>query len=144
MKGETSRLAAISANNSLRSLPPAAADSHSPSVSTQPVRDRAPLMMNRQAMVIGALLPNTPTTSRALSTPLASRTATAAIAATSGLSHSRTKATNSTTRTRPTKGAARVSGKSMVAVRRYRASKLTASLMTVLDQKVDYLFIRVQ
>jgi len=106
IKGDTSRLVSISAASRRRSLPPAATASHSPRVSTQPVRDKAPLMMNRQAMVIGALLPNTPSTSRDFSSPAASRIATAPITATSGLTHSRRKVTNRPTRTRPTKLAA--------------------------------------
>ena len=115
MKGDTSRQAAISASSSLRSPAPAAAASHSPSWSTQPVRDSAALMMNRQAMVIGALLPNTPSTSLALSTPAASSTPTATMTATSGFAHSRTKATKRTTRTRPTKSGAWSSGSGMEA-----------------------------
>jgi hypothetical protein len=48
-------------------------------------------MMNRQAMVIGALLLKTPSTCLLFSTPAASSTPTAAMTATSGFVHSRTK-----------------------------------------------------
>ena len=115
MKGDTSRQAAISASSRRRSPAPAAAASHSPSWSTQPVRDSAALMMNRQAMVIGALLPNTPSTSLVFSMPATSSTPTATMTATSGFTHSRTKATKRTTRTRPTKRGAWSSGSGMAA-----------------------------
>ena len=70
--------------------------------STQPVLLSAPLMMNRQAIVIGALLLNTPSTCLGSSSPIAISKATAPITATSGLSHSRAKQANRAISTRPT------------------------------------------
>ncbi|EXI70371.1 MAG: hypothetical protein AW07_04138 [Candidatus Accumulibacter sp. SK-11] len=102
MKGETTIPTSIRATSKCRSLCPASTPSQSPSLSTRPVLDKAPLMMNRQAMVIGALLANTPSTSPGLRIPSVISTATATMAATSGFSHSRTKVANSTMRTRLT------------------------------------------
>jgi len=113
MNGETATANPIRTSSRRRSPDAAARPSHSPSTSTQPVRDKAPLMMNRQAMVIGALLPKTDSTSLASSWPPTSRTATATNTATSGLPHSRTKARNSPTKVRATKVAGGTARESM-------------------------------
>jgi hypothetical protein len=110
MNGDTSKPTASMANSSRRSLRPAIAPSQSPRRSTQPVLLSAPLMMNRQAMVIGALLLKTLSTCFGDSRPRAMSRATALITAISGFSHSRTKHANRAIRVRPTITAWRDSG----------------------------------
>jgi hypothetical protein len=62
MKGDTSRLVSINAANSAARCPRNRRQPPAQGVHAAGAR-QAPLMMKRQAMVIGALLPNTPSTS---------------------------------------------------------------------------------
>jgi len=102
MNGEISNPTMSIANSRRRSLLPAISPIHCPKRSIQPVLLKAPLMINRQATVIGALLLKTPSTCFGLNMPNTSSNDTAAITATSALTHSRTKAAKSTSRIAPT------------------------------------------
>ncbi len=75
-------------------LVPTRSPSQLPSASIQPVRSSAAEMMNMQAMVTGAELDSTPSTSPGVSNCVASNTATAIATTISGLQLSLTNATS--------------------------------------------------
>src|SRR5690606_26496067 len=92
MKVDSNMAVTSSANNMRVGLEPPTRASTLPSLSTQPVRSSAADSTNMQAMVTGALLDSTLSTSVGVNRVVASRMATAIPTTTSGLSFSRTKA----------------------------------------------------
>ena len=90
-KAEMTSAVIVSPPSTRVGLVPTSPPSQLPSASMQPVRSSAADMTNMQAMVTGAELDNTPSTSAGVSNWTAINTATAIATTISGLQDSRTK-----------------------------------------------------
>ncbi|MNC13434.1 hypothetical protein D3C75_611810 [compost metagenome] len=93
-KAEITRAVTVRPASTRVGLVPTRSPSQLPSASMQPVRSKAADSTNMQAMVTGAELDSTPSTSAGTSRPVTSRAATAMAATMSGLHFSRTKETS--------------------------------------------------
>ncbi|CAM5408072.1 hypothetical protein SSTU70S_03036 [Stutzerimonas stutzeri] len=96
-KADTTSAVIISPASTRVGLSPTRSPSQLPSASIQPVRSNAAERMNMQAMVTGAELDSTLSTSPGLSSCVANSTATAIATTISGLQVSRTNATSTQT-----------------------------------------------